>query len=185
MEHNCIEDTNQIVLAAQGNREAFNYLANKYQDSLLLYIGKIIPNREDALDICQESFQKCFNNISAYNNRYAFSTWLYTIAQNTALDFLRKKRIPSASSIAEENAQIDTLSSVVPSPEEEMIYGQAVENLLKAIKSMPEIYRRVAELRFIHDYPLEEIAKELDLPLNTVKTRVTRSKQQLNKIWKS
>jgi RNA polymerase sigma-70 factor (ECF subfamily) len=74
---------------------------------------------------------------------------------------------------------------MVPSPEEDMINDQAIERLIRAIQKMPDIYRRVAELRFIHDYPLDEIAKELSLPLNTVKTRVNRSKKQLHKIWKS
>ncbi|MEA4868067.1 ECF RNA polymerase sigma factor SigW [bioreactor metagenome] len=185
MTENDYNETLIIELASKGDREACTLLVGRYNDALLGYISKIIPNTEDARDICQESFQKCFRNLSQYNNRYAFSTWLYTIAQNSALDFLRKRRIPPASSINEESHGNQPINSMVPSPEEDMINDQAIERLIRAIQKMPDIYRKVAELRFIHDYPLDEIAKELNLPLNTVKTRVNRSKKHLHKIWKS
>lgn len=185
MTENDYNETLIIELASKGDREACTLLVGRYNDALLGYISKIIPNTEDARDICQESFQKCFRNLHHYNSRYAFSTWLYTIAQNSALDFLRKRKIPSASSIIEENSGNQPITSLVPSPEEDMINDQTIEKLIRAIQKMPDIYRRVAELRFIHDYPLDEIAKELNLPLNTVKTRVNRSKKHLHKIWKS
>lgn len=179
-------DSNIINQASKGDRVACNALVTRYRDALIAYISNIVPNHEDAEDICQESFQKCFNNLSSYNHKYAFSTWLYTIAQNTSFDFLRKNRIPSAATLseAEVNAQKKT-SNTAPSPEDVMINNQAIENVLKAIQKMPPIYRRVSELRFIQDYPLEEISKELNLPLNTVKTRVSRAKKLLNEIWKS
>lgn len=179
-------DSNIINQASTGDRAACSALVNKYRDALIAYISNIVPNHEDAEDICQESFQKCFNNLSSYNHKYAFSTWLYTIAQNTSFDFLRKNRIPSAATLseAEVNAQKKT-SNTALSPEDVMINNQAIENVLKAIQKMPPIYRRVSELRFIQDYPLEEISKELNLPLNTVKTRVSRAKKLLNEIWKS
>lgn len=175
-----------INQASKGDRVACNALVNKYRDALIAYITNIVPNHEDAEDICQESFQKCFNNLSSYNHKYAFSTWLYTIAQNTSFDFLRKNRIPSATALteAEVNSQKKGDNTAL-SPEDVMINNQAIENLLKAIQKMPPIYRRVSELRFIQDYPLEEISIELNLPLNTIKTRISRAKKLLHEIWKS
>jgi len=179
-------DLKIIELASKGDSAACSTLVNKYRDALIAYISNIIPNYEDAEDICQDSFQKCFDNLSSYNPKYAFSTWLYTIAQNTSFDFLRKNRIPSASTLTEVEIKAKKrASNTALSPEDAMINNQAIENLLKAIQKMPPIYRRVSELRFIQDYPLEEISIELNLPLNTVKTRVRRAKNLLNEIWKS
>lgn len=179
-------DINIINQAAKGDRVACNAIVNKYRDSLMNYIMNIVPNREDAEDICQESFQKCFNNLPKYNHNYAFSTWLYTIAQNSSFDFLRKNKNPSATALSESeiNRQKRGANTAL-SPEEVMINSQAIENLLKTIQKMPEIYRKISELRFINDFPLEEISKELDLPINTVKTRISRAKKLLNEIWKS
>ena len=178
---------NQIIdQASNGDRAACSALVNKYRDALISYITNIVPNREDAEDICQESFQKCFKNLSSYDHRFAFSTWLYTIAQNTAFDFLRKNRIPSATALTESEINSQNKgTNTAQSPEDVMINNQAIENLLKTIQKMPTIYRRVSELRFIQDYPLEEISKELGLPLNTIKTRISRAKKLLNEIWKS
>lgn len=186
MSHTDNTDIHIINQAAKGDRAACNALVNKYRESLINYILNIIPNREDAEDICQESFHKCFNNLSKYNHNYAFSTWLYTIAQNNSFDFLRKNRIPSATTLTESELNREKKAfNTALSPEEVMINSQAVENILKAIQKMPKIYREIAELRFINDYPLEEISKKLGLPLNTVKTRIRRSKKLLTEIWKS
>ena len=168
------------------DRESFDSIVLRYRAAVISYISNIIPNNEDAEDLCQETFQKCYKNLSSYNNKYAFSTWLFTIAQNTALDFLRKKRVTSSIYPTTGDVQTENdISSSVPSPEEKMINEQAIEKLLKSIQNLPGIYRRVAELRFIHDYPIEEISKELNIPSNTVKTRISRAKKLLNEIWRS
>ncbi len=181
-----MEENDLIAQALAGNPLACTQLVSQYRDSVLKYISTIVPGAEDCEDICQVTFQKCFRHLSGYDNRYAFSTWLFTIAQNSALDFLRKKRLPL---ISLSNVNTEFISrgivSAAPSPEESLIHEQAIENLLKSIQNLSPIYRKIAELRFIHEYPLEEISKELGIPLNTVKTRVSRAKKILNKIWKS
>ncbi len=180
-----ISEIKIIALASKGNQSACNTIVNKYRDPVLNFLNGIIPNKHDAEDICQETFQKCFRYLHSYNQKYAFSTWLFTIAQNTALDFLRKNRIPLETVHSEgQKSSSERVSSSVPSPEENMIDSQAIENLIKAIQNLPPIYRKVSELRFIHDYPIEEISKELKIPVNTVKTRISRSKKILNTIWK-
>jgi RNA polymerase sigma factor (sigma-70 family) len=174
-----------IAKAAKGNNNAATQLVDRHKGALLSYISNIIPNTEDARDIMQESFQKCFKKLSSYDPEYAFSTWLFTIAQNTALDFIRKKRVTSCPINQDEESGVGTASAATQSPEDKMITGQEVEKLLNSIRQLPDIYRSVAELRFIHDYPLEEIAKKKNIPLNTVKTRISRAKKILNELWKS
>ncbi|MDP3452291.1 MAG: sigma-70 family RNA polymerase sigma factor [Bacteroidales bacterium] len=180
------DESELIARALEGDSQAYTSIVSLYRDAVLSYVLGIVQNNEDAEDICQESFQKCFRYLESYDSRYAFSTWLYTIAQNTSLDFLRKRRLPSSplSEISSDGSH-ERISTPVLTPEDNMINDQAIENLIKAIQNLPAIYRKIAELRFIHDYPLEEIAIELNLPLGTVKTRVSRSKKILNNIWKS
>ncbi len=175
-----------IQKALEGDEEACTMLVSGYRTPVLSFINQIVPNAQDAEDICQETFQKCFKSLSSYKFEFAFSTWLFTIAQNTALDFHKKRRVPLIQEIISDRQESHaTISSTVPSPEENLINEQAFEYLIKSIQHLDVKYRKIAELRFIHDYPLEEIAKELELPLNTVKTRVSRAKKILNKIWKS
>lgn len=181
-----IDDYDVVRRALNGEEEAFTLIVNRYRSAVMSHITTIVSNSQDAEDICQEAFHKCFKNLDAFNFKYAFSTWLYTIAQNTALDFLRKKKIPVTMTSNTGNETISPdIESTVPSPEENMINDQAIENLVRSIQNLDPKYRKISELRFIHEYPLEEIAKELNMPLNTVKTRISRAKRLLNEIWKS
>lgn len=181
-----IDDYDVVRRALNGEEEAFTLIVNRYRSAVMSHITAIVSNSQDAEDICQEAFHKCFKNLDTFNFKYAFSTWLYTIAQNTALDFLRKKKIPVTMTSNTGNEIISPdIESTVPSPEENMINDQAIENLVRSIQNLDPKYRKISELRFIHEYPLEEIAKELNMPLNTVKTRISRAKRLLNEIWKS
>ncbi len=178
-------DIDIINNAIAGEEDAYYYIVNKYRDSVLLYLSNIISSKEDCEDICQEAFQKCFNNIHSYNPQYAFSTWIFTIAHNTALDFLRKKRVSTTplEEIAQDKPTNDRDYSTL-SPEESLINNQTIESIVTAIQNLPEHYKKVAELRFINELALEEISKKLEIPLNTVKTRVSRARKILNEIWK-
>jgi len=170
-----------VELALQRNQGAFALLLEKYRASLMAHILKYVSVLEDAEDICQRSFEKAFMNIDRYNSQYAFSTWLYNIAQNEAIDHLRRSRSSINSvPISSEREALDVLSGTTP--EEELIIDQAVGQLISGIQSLPDSYRKVAELRFIKDYAYEDIARELDLPLGTVKTRISRARKTLVKI---
>lgn len=174
-----------IALAKEGNSEATTQLYERYSESLLLFLSNMLPTKEDAEDIVQESFKRAFKNISRYNSRYAFSTWLFAIGQNCALDQLRKRRIPSLREISPYQFDYEkSEEGSALSPEELMINRQAIETLVRALHQLPKLYREIAELRFIQGYPLEEISKELGIPLNTVKTRVSRAKRVIEEIWK-
>ena len=176
-----LEDIALVELALQRDQGAFALLLEKYRGSLMAHILKYVSVVEDAEDICQRSFEKAFMNIDRYNSQYAFSTWLYNIAQNEAIDHLRRSRASINSvPISEERDALDVMAATTP--EEELIIDQAVSELISGIQRLPESYRQVAELRFIKDYAYEDIACELGLPLGTVKTRISRARKQLEKI---
>lgn len=176
-----LEDRALVELALQRDQGAFTLLLEKYRSSLMAHILKYVPVVEDAEDICQRSFEKAFMNIDRYNSQYAFSTWLYNIAQNEAIDHLRRSRAALNSvPISEEFDVLEVQTATTP--EEEFIIDQAVRELIAGIQNLPESYRQVAELRFIKDYAYEDIARTLGLPLGTVKTRISRARRILEKL---
>lgn len=171
-------DLELVKLALKEDQGAFSALLAKYRTSLLTYVMKFVNVAEDAEDICQKSFVKAFMNISRYDHRYAFSTWLYNIAQNEAIDHLRRNRNSiSAVSISGENEAMNLAAN--STPEDEFIIEQAVSQLKYCIGRLPEDYSAVAELRFIKDFAYEDIARELSIPLGTVKTRINRARKML------
>lgn len=177
-------DATLVERAQRGDKRALETLIERYQEPLLTYISKITPNLEDAKDIRQETFQKLYSNLESYSSQYAFSTWLYTIAKNSAYDHHRKmKRRPLSAPLKGESEE-PLYEGSIPGPEKTMISKQSVEKITTTIRELPPLYREVAELRFIQGYPLEEIANKLNLPLNTVKTRVRRAKENLEQLWR-
>ena len=158
---------------------AFATLVMRYNENLINFISIYITVKEDAEDIMQESFKRAFNSLDKYDDKYAFSTWLYNIAKNAAIDhYRRSKNTPSSSALEVES---DLLNSPIidDSPEDNLIMNQTVEEILSNIEKLSPKYKRVAQLRFIQEYAYEEIAKELNLPINTVRTRIKRAKEQL------
>ncbi len=173
-----ITDNELVARAINNDQSAFSELAERYRQPVLSFIQNFTGNLQDAEDITQECFDKAFRNLKKFNPEYAFSTWLYSIAQNTSVDHYRKKRGQPITPLTHE-------SSLIPSPEEKMINEQTIGELRRAIANLDEIYREVATLRYIHEYAYEEIAKELNIPINTVKTRLNRARSFINKRWKS
>lgn len=173
-------DKNLAKLSLEGSEEASRELVWRYAERIKAHIQTLVPDHRDAEDISQEVFAKAFQMLNSYDSNYAFSTWIYTIARNSSIDFVRRKRVATKS--------IDSLSATeessgseqwVPSPEEHLIFEQEIEKIRSAINSLPEKYRDVAEMRFIHEYAYEEMARELGVSLGTIKTRVRRAKERL------
>jgi len=151
---------------------------DQYRQALITYLMKFVSVREDAEDICQRTYEKAFLSIGKYDPKYAFSTWLFSIAKNEAIDHLRRTR----SSIVAVSINNETEAMKVAgasSPEDQLIVNQAVKSLIENIKALPENYSQVAELRFIKDYAYEDIASALGLSLGTVKTRINRARKML------
>ncbi len=171
-------DKELVELAVRQDRGAFSMLLSRYREALIAHIMKYVSVAEDAEDICQRSLEKAYVNIGQYDCRYAFSTWIYSIAQNEAKDHLRRNR----NILSSVPLSPDTEESGIPAgptPEESYIITQAVSDMTTRIDGLPERYRSVARLRFIKDYAYEDIASELCLPLSTVKTRLNRARKML------
>lgn len=168
-----------VKAARSGDTTAFAALANKYKPLLIQFLLPYTHVLEDAEDLCQESLHRAFHNLEHYDPKYAFSTWLYNIARNAAIDHYRKQNasIPLTPVRLEDVEEgIDGQSE---SPEDSYIRNQTRQTIRMAIAALPEHYREAAELRFLKEFAYEEIANQLQLPLNTVRTRIRRARECL------
>lgn len=178
-------DLKLVNMAVEGDEKAFAELMNRYRDSIYYMLLKMVNNPSDADDLTIEAFGKAFKNIHLYTPRYAFSTWLFKIATNNCIDFIRKKKSsPSAIEQQQEEHEdpASNLQSDMPGPEEEMMKKQKIKHLAGVIKQLKPKYRRLIELRYFKEYSYEEISNELDLPLGTVKAQIFRAKELLSNI---
>ncbi|MEG1511709.1 MAG: sigma-70 family RNA polymerase sigma factor [Bacteroidales bacterium] len=189
-----LTDRELIVAAQQGRQEAYTVLLERYRKGLYMFVQEFLSGiknndgsiemAEEPQDICQEAFQKAFQSLDKYNPKYEFSTWIFNIARNIAIDYSRKRKIAIGAKISHENAGeiINILDGVRNSPEEKLISAQEYKKLIKHIDNLNDKYRTIARMRFIKEYAYDEIALELHLQINTVKTRVKRAKEQLMKL---
>jgi RNA polymerase sigma-70 factor (ECF subfamily) len=178
-------DLKLVNMAVEGDEKAFAELMNRYRDSIYYMLLKMVNNPSDADDLTIEAFGKAFKNIHLYTPRYAFSTWLFKIATNNCIDFIRKKKSsPSAIEQQQEEHEdpASNLQSDMPGPEEEMMKKQKIKHLAGVVKQLKPKYRRLIELRYFKEYSYEEISNELDLPLGTVKAQIFRAKELLSNI---
>lgn len=178
----------KLILEKQ-DQKAYATLLNKYRNSLILTVLKMVNNRDDAEDIAMQAFTKAFKNLESYNTQYAFSTWLFKIASNTAIDFLRKKRLKTTSLDRKMNDFDESSTSFSQNildpeldPEEKYIHDQRKQLMKEVVESMNPKYRELIELRFFQELKYEEIAERLDLSLGTVKVRIFRAKALLTEI---
>lgn len=178
-------DTQLAQLASNGEQGAFLVLYDRYKTGVQLHVGRIIPQREEAEDIVIESFQKAFSQIHTYNPEYKFSTWIYSIARNTALDHLDKHGRASSNmpmnSIDDASAGLGDIIASTGNPETDVIRSQEYDKLVDAINGLSETYRKVAQMVLLDSYGYQEVSDATGLPLNTVKTRVKRAKENLLK----
>ena len=175
-----------IVLAKSGNGLAFTALWDRHIDQLRSYINKRFKNIDDydVDDICSRSFEKAFRQIHNYDEtRSQFLTWLCTIARNTALDTLEKEqRIHPKNQIVylDDDSQSSGFEGIPDQTEDALntlIKTESEEERIKYIDRLPDLYRSVARKRLIEGMKYDEIAENMDLELNTVKTRIRRAKQ--------
>ena len=147
-------------------------------------ILKIVKTPQDAEDLLIVSFAKAFDNLDKYTPQYAFSTWLYKIASNTCIDFLRKKSIQQVSMDDESIITESMLYSSEDTPEQNMIRSQRILLLQQAVGKLDPAFRQVIELRYFGERSYEEIAQALNIPIGTVKVQIYRAKKQLSGILK-
>lgn len=173
-----------------GDQKAYAELMSRYKDSIYFMLLKMVNNRDDADDLTIEAFGKAFKNIKQYTPDYAFSTWLFKIATNNCIDFIRKKKKQAYSlSHGFENQDGDEIvlevKSESPGPEENMMKKQKIEAMRDVVEKLKPRYRTLVELRYFKEHSYEEIAAELNLPLGTVKAQLFRAREFLYQIMKN
>ena len=182
-----LQDDHWVVLAVKGDEKAYSELTQKYQKPLYFHVCKMIRNSDFAEDLVQDIFLKAFKSLKNYKNDYAFSTWLYRIATNHTIDYLRKKKLETLSIHADDSD--DTHATIQLADEdsftdEPMIRRERKNKVHEAIDQLPEKYREVILKRHIEEKSYQEIAEEMDIPLGTVKAHIFRARELLYKYMK-
>jgi RNA polymerase sigma-70 factor (ECF subfamily) len=173
----------------EGDQKAYADLMHYYRDTIYFMLLKMTNNPDDADDLTIEAFGKAFNKLDQYTPDYAFSTWLFKIASNNCIDFIRKRKKEMMSlGKAYESGENTELAKQIPSPtldpEEKFIEKQKIKMMREVVEKLKPHYRRLVELRYFDELSYEEIAVELDLPLGTVKAQLFRARDFLFNIMK-
>ncbi len=178
------EDLELVRKAILNDQKAYAELMVRYKDAIYFMILKMVNNKEDANDLTVEAFGKAFENIDKYKPDFAFSTWLFKIATNNCIDFIRKKRLKTTSIDSAydnqdgEEVRIDFASEGLD-PEEKMIKKQKNDLMRTIVDNLPARYKQLVILRYFDERSYEEIADELKLPVGTVKAQLFRARDLL------
>lgn len=186
-----IRDYQLVCLAKDhGDQKAYADLMNTYREPIYYMLLKMTNSAVDADDLTLEAFGKAFKSLEQYTPDYAFSTWLFRIATNNCIDFIRKKRAKTVSmdnlytNIDGEEVGINVASETLD-PEEKIIEKQKILLMREVVSRLKPHYRRLVELRYFDELSYEEIAAELDIPLGTVKAKLFRAREFLYNIIKN
>jgi RNA polymerase sigma-70 factor (ECF subfamily) len=173
-----------VESAKLGNQAAYAELMDRYRESIYFMMFKMVKHSDDADDLTIEAFGKAFSRLEQYSPSFAFSTWLFKIASNNCIDFIRKKRIKVTSmdtgyttndgAVIFVDAKANTLD-----PEETIIHGQKVKHMRMLVSKLKPRYRVLVEKRYFEELSYEEISEELNLPLGTVKAQLFRARDFL------
>lgn len=165
-----------------GDEQAFAELMERYKRPVYHMILKMIRNTDDAEDLTIEAFAKAFKNLHKFKKDYTFSTWLFRIATNNTIDFIRKKKLNTFSlntSFTDDGGESVTIDVEDKNlnPQEETIKGQKIELVRMFVSKLPPKYQRLVRLRYFDELSYDEIAKTLDAPLGTVKAQLHRARE--------
>ncbi len=179
------QDRALVEQALSGRESAYSEIVGKYQNALVRHVRRMVRTTDDVEDLVQECFIKAFSALASYSSEYAFSTWLYKIATNHTIDYLRKKKLPTMSidkPISAKDGEVEfELPDVTYRPDKHIVEDERRAVLKEAIDSLPPKYHKVIVMRHQQEKSYEEIAAELDLPLGTVKAHIFRARALLYK----
>ncbi len=179
----------QLALS-KGDQKAYAELLQRYRESVYYMMLKMVNNKDDADDLTIEAFGRAFKKLDQYTPNYAFSTWLFKIASNNAIDFLRKKKLSNTISMDTRNENSDyDASNLVRSthlnPEEFYIKKQKVEMVRAVIDKLKPKYKELVELFYFQELSHEEISEKLNLPIGTIKAQLFRARDFLFELIKN
>jgi len=181
------QDLELVEKAKNGDQHAYAQLLGKYRDAIYFMLLKMVNNKADAEDLTIEAFGKAFKNLDNYTPNFAFSTSLFKIASNNAIDYIRKQRKDTISfdQSADKDHQFspsNVIQSDTPDPEANMINDQQIKMMRDVVSRLKPRYRSLIELRYFKEYSYDEIAEHLDIPIGTVKAQLFRARELLMNI---
>ena len=176
------EDFDAIRKILDGDKSAFTFIQNKYKSRIKSLVRRMIKDPDDVDDLTQEAFIKAYNALDTFQFAYNFSAWIYRIASNSCIDFLRKKRFNTISlnqSIGGEDDLYIDIPTNDMTPDVEMISKERKKILNKAIEDLPDNYKEIIKLRHTEEMDYKEIADKLEIPLGTFKAHLFRARKLL------
>ena len=178
-------DSELIEIAISGREESFEELVRRYQRPITNYVYRMLGNYDAALDVTQEIFIKVYNSMARYSSEYKFSTWLYKISHNAAIDYIRRHSVHEQSLEAENEDGVYQVQyeSKRLSPEQERERSEWREEIDTVVKRLPTGYRELILLRHTKDLSYDEIAEITNLPLGTVKNRLFRAREMMREMF--
>lgn len=182
------EDHELIKNALNGNQDCYTRLMKKYHDPVFSLVFKIIHDKEEIEDLVQETFIKAFSSLKSFNENYSFSTWIFKIASNNCIDYMRKKKLKTLSINVtieqEEGESTIEIPDTSYETDRHLIEEQRRKIIQDAINSLPEKYRVVIQMRHQEEKNYDEISEILNMPIGTVKAHIFRAREMLNKYLK-
>ena len=177
-------DVELISKAIKGREDGFEELVRRYQKQITGYVYRIVGDYDSSLDVTQEVFIKVYNSLHRYSSDYKFSTWLYRIAHNAAIDHLRRNSVNHQSLETENDDGTYQLQieSPAPSPEKDREVNEWRTEIGQVIRRLPDAYKQLILLRHASDLSYDEIAEIAGLPLGTVKNRLFRAREMMRQI---
>lgn len=181
-----VYDYRLVKLALEnGDQKAYAELLQRYRESVFFMMMKMCNNKDDAEDLTIEAFGRAFKKLDQYSPDYAFSTWLFKIASNNAIDFLRRKKQKFSISLDNKSDEYEgqdhsqNIKSNTPDPEETFIRKQKNNNLRLLVNNLKPKYREMIELFYFQEMSHEEISQKLELPIGTIKAQLFRARELL------
>jgi RNA polymerase sigma-70 factor (ECF subfamily) len=177
-------DTDLVARAAAGEGICFDQLVERYHRQIANFVFRMVGNYETALDLTQEVFIKVYSSLGRYNPEFKFSTWIYKIASNTAIDYLRKQSVTVSPlyMVSGDDEEFELpIPAKGPSPERALERTERSAQIEEAISKLPPRYRELIVLRHVSEFSYDEIAEVTGLPLGTVKNRIFRAREAMRK----
>jgi len=182
------QDSELIQKAKTGDEKSLEQLLGKYKIAVHNLVYRMVKDKQEAEDLTQETFIKAFKSLPSFNEEYAFSTWIFKIATNNCIDFFRKRKLKTYSLDKPIQYKTSEFQQDHPDPdlnaEKTILARERNELITQAINSLPSKYYEAIELRHRQEKSYEEISEMLNLPLGTVKARIFRAREMLNKALK-
>jgi RNA polymerase sigma-70 factor, ECF subfamily len=183
-------DNSLVTDFISGNDEAFTQLVTRYKDSITNYLNMMVGDYDIAVDLSQETFLRVYRSINRYSNLYQFSTWIYRIATNLAIDEMRYRKrrgqvfyknvMGSRSSSANDGPEFE-ITDVRRGPRDEILRKESNQILVDAIRSLPKKYRTAFIMKEVQELPYDDIAKVLNCSPGTIKSRLHRARELLQR----